>query len=491
MLLGINQNTTGTTAAVFDSTLSMVSVGHARLERLTPRSGRVEIDPADLLANVTLAVSRALDTDDVDAADVDVVGLANQGETALCWDADGRPLHNALVWQDRRTAGRCEQLLEDEDLSRYIKETTGLHIDPYFSATKLEWLVDHADADPSELYCGTTDTWLLWQLLDDDPFVTDHATASRTMLFDLQRNQWDDRLREVFGLDDVQLPTPVANDVVVGETDPDEFVGIDAPVAGCITNQQAALYGQGCTSPGDTKCTYRTGSFILMNVGKTPAWYIDGISGTVAWTLDGETTYALDGGIYTTGAFIDWLVDSVEFLDEGDDTSALARSVPSSNGVYAVPALSGLASPYWDSSARGAFVGLDSSTTKAHLARASLEGIAHRVRDVVDAMTDETVIEMDELKVDGELTANEFLLQYQADLLDHTLAVSAIPEASALGTATIAGEAVGLDVDTSRLGASERTVTSSRRTAALDDKHEEWQVVVEAIRDLSRKLDHA
>lgn len=405
----------------------------------------------------------------------------------MCWDSDGEPLYNAIVWQDRRTSDRCEEIYENEELRQYIKEKTGLNIDPYFSATKFEWLLDYVDTDPEDVYCGTTDTWLLWQLLKDDPYVTDHTTASRTMLFDLRDLSWDDRLRAEFGLETVGLPTPVSNDSVVGHSDPNQLAGIEAPVAGCITNQQAALYGQGCTSPGEAKCTYRTGSFILMNIGQTPAWYIKGVLGTIAWTVGGDTTYALDGGIYTTGAFIDWLIESVDLISDRETAESLAKSVSTADGVYAVPALSGLASPYWDSEVRGAFVGLDSSTSKAHLVRAVLESIAHRVREVVDAMTEETLIELDELRVDGDLTNNDFLLEYQADLLNYPLVVSAISEATALGTAKLAGEAIDLDIATHRIGASERTVLPAG-TSDLNTKHEKWRLVVNTMRELSTEL---
>jgi len=487
MLLGINQNTTGTSAILFDRSLERVGSGHAHLTRLTPRSGYVEIDPFELLENVMTAVERALSTTDTNPEEIEVVGLANQGETSLCWNSDGEPFYNAIVWQDRRTADRCDELYQDKYFRQYIKETTGLTIDPYFSATKFEWLLNHVEADPEDVYCGTTDTWLLWQLLEHEPFVTDHATASRTMLFNLQTLSWDDQLRAEFGLETVELPRPVSNDTVVGHTDPDRLAGIEAPVAGCITNQQAALYGQGCTSPGEAKCTYRTGSFILMNIGKIPAWYIKGVLGTIAWTVDGETTYALDGGIYTTGAFIDWLVDAIEIIPNRGTAESLAKSVSTTNGVFVVPALSGLASPYWDSDVRGAFVGLDSSISKAHLVRAVLESIAHRVREVVDAMTEETAIELDKLRVDGDITNNDFLLEYQADLLDYPLVVSAISEATALGTVKLAAEAVGLDFATDRIGASERTVTPSG-SDGLDRKHEQWRLVVETMRELSNKL---
>lgn len=489
MILGIDQGTTGTTAVVFDRSLEVVTTGYATVERTTPEPGRVEVAPESLLESVTTAVADALADGPVDAEDVAAVGLANQGETSLCWDRDGDPLHDALVWQDRRTADRCARLADDEEFASYVRETTGLRIDPYFSATKLEWLLGELDPDdPSAIRCGTTDTWLLRKLVAGEPYVTDHATASRTMLYDVDELAWDDRLREEFGLEDVELPEPVPTDHVVGRTDPSVLSGIDAPVAGCIVDQQAALYGHGCTAPGDAKCTYGTGSFLLMNVGDRAVVDSEGVLGTVAWTLDGETSYALDGGIYTTGAFVDWLVEDLELLESPAESGRLARSVDGSNGVAVVPALSGLAAPYWDADARGAFVGLDTSTRRAHVVRAGLEGIAHRVRDVVDAMVADAGVSIGELRVDGGLTANEFLLQYQADVLGQPLSVSAITEATALGTAALAARATGLDVDPDGIGTTGSVVRPESEAAheSADATYERWRRALEAVRSIDR-----
>ncbi|MFB6122280.1 MAG: glycerol kinase [Haloferacaceae archaeon] len=482
MLLGIDQGTTGTTAIVYDERLTPQATGYAKVPRNQPDPGRVEVAPDDLLESVETAVADALDGGDVRASDVDAVGLANQGETSLCWDADGRPVHDAIVWQDRRTADRCAELRDDEAFREYVRETTGLRIDPYFSATKLEWLVENVDVD-DDLYFGTTDTWLLWQLLDGDPYVTDHATASRTMLFDVETLAWDDRLLEVFGLDAFEPPRPVPMDEVVGHVAADALGAVDAPVAGCIVDQQAALYGQGCHEPGDAKCTYGTGSFLLMNGGTERVEYADGVLGTVGWTLDGETTYAYDGGIYTTGAFVDWLADSLEFVDDPAETEDLARSVESSNGVCAIPALTGLAAPYWDSKARGAFVGLDASTTQAHLVRAGLEGIAYRVRDVVDAMQSAVGAELGTIQVDGGLTANGFLMEYQAAVLGQPLTVSNVAEATSLGTAALAGRATGHDVDATRLGEQQRRVEPTDVAVDVESQYERWRDAVGTLRD--------
>lgn len=483
MILGIDQGTTGTTAVLFDHELEPVTRGYSKVERVHPRPGWVEIAPDQLLDSVTTAVEAALEAGSVAPSEVSVVGLANQGETALCWDERGTPLANAIVWQDDRTAARCESIRADEELAAYVTETTGLPVDSYFSATKLEWILTHeADAHRGPVYGGTTDTWLLWRLASDRPYVTDHTTAARTMLFDIRELDWDDRLLAEFGLDEIPLPTPVPCDEVVGTTAPERLGGVEAPIAGCIVDQESSLYGQGCHAPGETKCTYGTGSFLVTNVGPDPVLDAGGLIPVVAWTLGGETHYALEGGIFTAGALVDWLVDDLGLLDAAEESDAYASSVSGTDGVYFVPALTGLAAPYWDRRCRGSLLGLDASTTTAHIVRAALEGIANRVRDVVDEMDDALATAVESIKVDGGLTANDFLLQYQADVLDRPIDVSAVTESTALGTAAIAGQAVGLDLDPARLGETSHRIRPSASAGAAGRSYDRWRRAVDLTR---------
>jgi len=482
MFLGIDQGTTGTTAIVYDRELEPQAQGYAGISRQNPEPGIVELDPWAILESVERAVAETVSTDGVDPKEIDAVGLANQGETSLCWNADGEPLYDAIVWQDRRTSDRCLSLQEDEQFHDYVTETTGLRVDPYFSATKLEWLIDHVEQPPEDCYWGTTDTWLLWQLVEGEPYVTDHATASRTMLFDIDRLDWDERLLNRFGLADTEPPKPKPTDAVLGSVASTALGSIDAPVAGCIVDQQSALYGQGCHRTSDLKCTYGTGSFLLMNAGNQQTSYDSGVLGTVGWTIDGETTYAYDGGVYTTGAFIDWLVDSIEILNSPSESESLAREVESTGGVHAIPALTGLAAPYWDSETQGAFLGLDSSTERPHMVRAALEGIVHRIRDVVDAMQQAVGEPLGTIKVDGGLTNNDFLLEYQATVLDESLAVSAVSEATSLGTAILAANATDHAVDKSRLGTPHTLVEPVEYSFDHEAHYQKWHDAVDALR---------
>jgi len=482
MLLGIDQGTTGTTAVVFDNSLSPIADGYAKVSRRTPERGLVEVEPADLLTSVQEAVADALATEEASPENIEAIGLANQGETSMCWQPDGDPIGTALVWQDRRTSDRCAELTADGEFADYVQRTTGLEIDPYFSATKLEWLLNERVDDSAEIRCGTTDAWLLQQLTVEGAYVTDHATASRTMLFDITEQTWDTRLVKRFGLADTSLPMPIPNDEVVGHADSAVLGGVDAPIAGPIVDQQSALYGQACHDEGDAKCTYGTGNFLLLNTGPTAVTDAEGVVGTLAWTLDDTTDYALDGGIYTTGAFIDWFVENAQLLESPGKSGELAASVTDSNGVCVVPALTGLAAPYWDSNARAAFLGVGASTTRAHLIRAALEGIAHRVRDVCERMVTEAGLDLTELRVDGGLTANDFLMQYQANTLGCDITVSAEPEATALGAAALAGRALDISVDTTGIGSVERTVRPDDDCKGYDESYRRWRLAVDTIR---------
>ncbi len=485
-LLGIDSGTSGTKACLFDRGLELVERGYCSTEREFPRSGWVEVDPEELWRSLLGAVEEVLEQSGADPGRIAAVGLANQGETVLGWDPDtGEPIGNAIVWQDRRTAPMCEDL-RDPEVEEWVYEKTGLQIDPYFSATKLKWMVEHSveTGRVKDLYFGTTDAWLLWKMTGESTFVTDHSTASRTMLFDIAELQWDGELLSWLGLEGIQLPRPVDSNHHIGGSDPDQLMGISAPVSGLICDQQSALLGQGCRRPGQGKCTYGTGTFILLNSGTEIRRVPGGILSTVSWTMDGTTTYGLDGGIYYAGALVDWMKDN-HLIETYDEAQQLATSAGSSEDVFFIPAMTGLGPPYWDPEARGTILGLSASSTRGHIVRAALEGIAFRVRDVLDTVTGDSGIDIPALKVDGGLTANEYLMQFQSDILDMPVVRSDVTEATSLGAAYLA--ATGVDFELSeqaeqQLGKEKRTFSPSMGEEKRRNLYRSWGEAVEVAR---------
>lgn len=429
MILGIDQGTTGTTCLVVDDELRIRGRGYREVPPRFPRPGWVEQDPEEIWQSVTAAAAAALRDAGARAADLDAVGVANQRETTVLWEqATGRPVAPAIVWQDRRTADRCREL--DAEL---IRRRTGLVPDPYFSATKLEWLLREHRA--RGLAFGTVDSWLVWKLTRGEAHVTDRTNASRTMLASLDPVAWDDELLELFGVDRGLLPRIAAPGETVGEA---ELDGARIELRGLAGDQQAALYGQGCREAGRGKATYGTGSFVLVHTGHRPARPPRGLLATAA--VDG---YALEGSILAAGAGVQWLRDGLGVIADAAETETLARSVPSGEGVVFVPALTGLGSPWWDADARGVVSGITRGTTRAHLARAALEAIAHQVADVVDALPERPAV----LRADGGATVNAFLMQLQADLLGLPVEVAAERETTALGAAALAARrAAGVGV---------------------------------------------
>jgi len=420
VILAIDQGTTGTACLVVDDDLEVAGRGYRELPQRFPRPGWVEHDPDEIWLGVQRAAEGALAEAGVRAGDLDAIGITNQRETTVLWErATGRPVAPAIVWQDRRTADRCREL--DADL---IRARTGLVPDPYFSATKLEWLL--RDRAPSGLAFGTVDSWLVWQLTRGDVHATDTTNASRTLLCSLATLDWDDELLALFGVDRDVLPRIVRSDDEVGEA---ELDGARLPIRGIAGDQQAALFGQGCHSAGEGKVTYGTGSFVLVHTGSEPHTPPRGLLATAA--ADG---YAFEGAVLVSGAAVQWLRDGLGLLTDAAESEALARSVDSSGGVAFVPALTGLGSPWWDANARGLVAGITRGTTRAHLVRAALEAIAHQVADVVDALPERPAV----LRADGGATGNGFLMQLQADLLDLPLEVAAEQETTALGAAALA-----------------------------------------------------
>ena len=434
MILAIDQGTSGTTCLVVDEELVVRGRGYVAVSARYPQPGWVEHDPEELWASALGAAEAALADARLGVRDLAAIGITNQRETTILWErSSGRPVHDAIVWQDRRTAERCRELPAD-----LIRARTGLVPDPYFSATKLEWLLAWTDRPHGELAFGTIDSWLVWKLTGGRVHATDVTNASRTMLFDISRLMWDDELLALFGVDPTLLPEVVPSSGVVGEG---ELLGATVPVAALVGDQQAALFGQGCFEPRDAKATYGTGSFVLVNVGADPAPAPAGLLKTVAAVAAGhDVQYAVEGSVLTSGAVVRWLRDGIGLVDDIDEVERLAVEAGSTGGVTFVPALAGLGSPWWDPDARGLVTGLTAGTTRGHLARATLEGIAHQVADVLEAHPDGVAF----LRADGGASRNAFLMQFQADLLERPVEVVADAESTALGAAALAGLAVGV-----------------------------------------------
>jgi len=469
LLLAIDQGTTGTTCLVVDEELRPRGRGYREVPQYFPRPGWVEHDPDELWDSVLGAASDALAAAGIRSSDLSAVGLTNQRETTVVWDRrSGRPVHRAIVWQDRRTAERCRELPRD-----LIRDRTGLVPDPYFSATKLEWIL--SERDTTGLAFGTVDAWLLWKLTNGEIHATDVSNASRTLLFNLETLDWDPELLELFGVPESVLPRIVPSSGAVGEA---ELLGARVPVTGIAGDQQAALFGQACFRPGQAKATYGTGSFVLVNAGAETAAAPEGLVRTVAWQLgDSPAVYALEGSIFVTGAALQWLRDGLGILGAPTESEALARSVESNGGVYFVPALTGLGSPHWEPEARGVIAGLSRGTGRAHIVRAALEAIAYQTRDVFDAMA----VQLDVLRADGGGAQNAFLMQFQADIARLPVEVPSERETTALGAAALAGLASGTWSSLDELAGAWRR--ESRYAPELDDEEAErllgeWRLAV-------------
>ena len=443
MLLAIDQGTTGTTCLVFDLQGELLGRGYREFTQHFPRPGWVEHDAAEIWEVTHAVAGEALEDAGVEPGMLEAVGITNQRETVVCWDpSTGEPLHRALVWQDRRTAQRCDELREAGHLD-LVRDRTGLVLDPYFSGTKIEWLLRNVDglqqrAREGSAVFGTVDAWLVFKLTGE--FVTDPSNASRTLLFDIHRGGWDDELCELLGVPRRALPEVRPSAGVFGTTRPDAFHGHEVPVAGVAGDQQAALFGQRCLAPGLGKNTYGTGSFVLLNTGTAPPPAREGLLATVAWGIGGSLTYAQEAAIFVTGAAVQWLRDGLGIISEAGETEGLAASLDSNDGVYFVPALTGLGSPHWDPYARGTIVGLTRGSGRAHLARAALEAIAYQTVDAVAAMERP----LEELRADGAATANGWLMQFQADVLGVPVVVPEVRETTAFGAALLAGVGTGL-----------------------------------------------
>ncbi|HEX3563359.1 MAG TPA: glycerol kinase GlpK [Solirubrobacterales bacterium] len=438
MILAIDQGTTGTTCIVFDERGQPRGRSYSEFEQHFPRPGWVEHDAAEIWDVTRRVAVGALADAAVQGSDLKGIGITNQRETIVAWDpATGEPVHRALVWQDRRTAARCDELRE-QGHEGLIRDRTGLVIDPYFSGTKIEWLIQNADL-PEGVAFGTIDSWLAYKLTGRH--LIDYSNASRTMLFDIRKLAWDEELCDILGVDPGSLPEAVPSSEIYGTT---SIFGGEVPVAGIAGDQQAALFGQACQRAGETKNTYGTGSFVLLNAGTDAPEPGEGLLATIAWGLGGEVTYALEAAVFVTGAAVQWLRDGLGIISDAAETEALAASLESNDDVYFVPALTGLGSPHWDPYARGTIVGLTRGTGRAHLARAALEAIAYQTVDAVRAQEAAAGESVPVLKADGGAVDNAWLMQFQADVLGVPVIVPEVAETTALGAAYLAGIATGL-----------------------------------------------
>ncbi|MFC7177547.1 glycerol kinase GlpK [Halosegnis marinus] len=499
----VDQGTTGTRCLLFDRAGRVAGEAYETHEQHYPKPGWVEHDPAELWTNTKAVVAEALAAADAAATDLAALGLTNQRETTVLWDAEtGEPVGNALVWQDRRTTERVEEL-EREGKAEWIRERTGLEPDAYFSATKAEWLLD---ADPvrtdrgatrdrreraadGDLLLGTVDSWLVWKLTGEH--ATDATNASRTMLFDIRALEWNDDLLAEFGVPEAALPEVHASSdpEAYGTTDRDGFLGAEVPVAGVLGDQQAALFGQTCFEAGEAKNTYGTGSFLLANTGTEPVASDHGLVTTVAFQRAGEPPkYALEGSIFVTGAAVEWLED-VSLVDSPAETETLARSVDSTDGVYVVPAFTGLGAPHWDGRARGTILGITRGTRREHIVRATLESVAYQTRDVLEAMEADSGEEIESLRVDGGAVRNDFLCELQAGILGREVVRPALDETTALGAAYAAGLAVGYWEGLAALREQwrvDRSFAPAMDGDRADARYDRWGEAVERARDWAR-----
>jgi glycerol kinase len=447
-ILAFDQGTTSSRAIVFDGEGRIRGQAQREFRQIFPQPGWVEHDPRDIWSTQFGVAQEAIAAAGLRATDIAAIGLTNQRETTVIWDrATGRPIHNAIVWQDRRTAGLCDQLRAagHEDA---IRQKTGLLLDAYFSGTKIKWLLDNlpdarAKAERGELAFGTVDTWLVWNLSGGALHITDAGNASRTLLYDIHAGQWDDDLLRILDVPKSLLPQVRSSSEIYGETAPGLF-GARIPIAGIAGDQQAATFGQACTAPGMAKNTYGTGCFMLMNTGDEAVPSRNRLLTTVAWQLDEARTYALEGSVFVAGAVVQWLRDGLGIIRSSDEIEALAASVPDSDGVYLVPAFVGLGAPHWDAYARGTMHGLTRGSTRAHIARAALESIAFQSAELLSAMQADSGVMLQQLRVDGGGSRNDLMMQFQADLLGVPVVRPRITETTALGAAYLAGLAVGV-----------------------------------------------
>ena len=487
-ILSIDQGTTGTTVLIINKDGNIVSRAYSEFSQIYPKNGWVEHDPEEIF-NVTLNVAKeAISKGDILPEELVSIGITNQRETTVIWDKKtGKSIHNAIVWQCRRTAPICKELKE-KNYQELFKEKTGLVIDAYFSGTKVKWLLDNVPgtrekAEQGELLFGTIDTWLVWKLTGGKVHVTDYTNASRTMLFNIKTLEWDREILEILDIPDTLLPEVKDSSYRYGMT-AEHYFGVEVPISGIAGDQQAATFGQGCYKKGMAKNTYGTGCFMLMNVGKDPVYSDNGLLTTISWGIDGQVEYALEGSVFIAGASIQWLRDALDFFDNSADSEELASQVEDTDGVYFVPAFAGLGAPYWDMYARGGILGLSQANGKAHITRAALESMAYQSRDLLEAMQKDSGLELKELRVDGGASANNLLMQFQSDILNTDVSRPKNIETTAMGAAYLAGIAEGFWKDRDeiiQLIRADGTFTPDMREEKREKLYRGWKKAVKRV----------
>ncbi len=446
-IMALDQGTTSSRAILFDKEGNVVATSQKEFTQFYPKVGWVEHNPMEIWGSQSGVMREVLETNSIRPEEVCAIGITNQRETTIVWEkSTGKPVYNAIVWQCRRTSEICDELKE-KGYEKLIKDKTGLILDAYFSATKIKWILDNVEgarekAENGELLFGTVDTWLIWNLTRGKVHVTDYTNAARTMLYNIKELKWDDEILEILDIPKSMLPDVKPSSYVYGHTDEGMLSGAQIPIAGCAGDQQAALFGQTCFEEGSAKNTYGTGCFMLMNTGENIFESKHGLLTTIAWGVDGKVEYALEGSIFIGGASIQWLRDELRVLYDAKQSEFYANSVKDTNGVYVVPAFAGLGAPYWDMYARGAIMGLTRGANRAHLVRATLESIAYQVKDVLNAMQEDSGLKLKDLRVDGGASSNNFLMQFQSDILDVNIDRPKVVETTALGAAYLAGLAV-------------------------------------------------
>ncbi len=483
-ILALDQGTTSSRAILFDSERNIIGISQRETGQQYPKPGWVEHDPMELYSSIYGVMTEVIAKSGVDIKDIAAIGITNQRETVVTWNnKTGRPLYNAICWQCRRTSSFCTELESNSELSEYIKENTGLRIDAYFSGTKIKWLLDNVEgvregAENGDVLFGTVDTWLLWKLTDGKAFVTDYTNASRTMLYNIKELKWDSRLLNELGVPAKALPEVRGSSEVYGYV---TLHGYDIPIAGIAGDQQAALFGQACFDKGEAKNTYGTGCFLLMNTGSEICHSKHGLLTTIAATTHGEVQYALEGSAFVGGAVIQWLRDEMRFINESRDAEYYAKKVKDTGGVYLVPAFAGLGAPFWDMDARGTITGITRGTKREHIIRAAQESIAYQVMELVEAMEKDTGVKLPYLNVDGGASRDEFLMQFQSDILNKQLRRPMIRETTALGAAYLAGLAVGVWVSKDEVKADwgcDRYYTPEMDEAARVERVNGWRAAV-------------
>lgn len=487
-VLAIDQGTTSSRAILFNKNGEPVAIEQQEFKQYFPHSGWVEHDANEIWASVLAVIVGVIEKAEISPREIAAIGITNQRETTVVWEKKtGKPIYRAIVWQSRQTASICDKLKE-YGFEEIVKRKTGLLIDPYFSGTKVKWILDHVEgarekAENGELLFGTIDTWIIWKLSGGEAHVTDYSNASRTLMYNIHTLEWDDELLKMLTVPKAMLPEVKSSSEIYAHTLDYHFFGERVPIAGIAGDQQAALFGQACFHPGMIKNTYGTGCFLLMNTGKTPVPSKHGLITTIAWGLDGKVEYALEGSVFVAGSAVQWVRDAMRMIEKASDSEIYATRVENTGGVYVVPAFVGLGAPYWDSEARGAVFGLTRATEKEHFIRAVLESLAYQTKDLLDAMEEDAQIPIQTMRVDGGAVENDFLMQFQSDMIAAPVERSAVQETTALGAAYLAGLAVRFwesKEELARLWKKDRTFQPQMENELREKYYRGWKKAVEA-----------